>query len=408
MDVKISFVTSGTVTTPKGFLAGATYAGLKKKAEGVLDLAILSAEVPCTGAALFTTNRIKAAPVVLSRQRLQSGAGEIRAIVVNSGYANTCVGEVGLGDAAEMANLAARNLGVAPEAVLVASTGVIGNRLPMGLIKTGIRRIKVSRYGGHKLARAIMTTDTIPKEAAVAVSADGGEFVIGGAVKGSGMLHPNLATFLCFLTTDAAVGPDFLKHALRRAADISFNMVSIDGDTSTNDMALIMADGMADGGHAVSPGSRQAEAFQAALNQLCIHLAKSIARDGEGASRLIEVNVSGASSFADAGLVARTIAGSSLVKTAVHGNDPNWGRILAAAGRSGVEVMESRIDLSISGICLVKAGCPVAFNEAEVVRVLGGSEVAINLELNLGTAKATAWGCDLSREYIAINSEYTT
>ena len=388
-------------------MAGATYAGLKKKkAEGVLDLAILSAEVPCAGAALFTTNRIKAAPVVLSRQRLQSG--KVSAVVVNSGYANACVGEMGLGDAAEMANLAARNLGVSPEAVLVASTGVIGKRLPMGLIKTGIKRIKVSRGGGHKLARAIMTTDTVPKEAAVAVSADDGEFVIGGAAKGSGMLHPNLATFLCFLTTDAAAGPDFLKHALRKAADVSFNMVSIDGDTSTNDMALIMADGMADGGSTISPESRQAEVFQAALNRLCIHLAKSIARDGEGASRLIEVNVSGASSFADAGLVARTIAGSPLVKTAVHGNDPNWGRIIAAAGRSGVEVMESRIDLSIGGICLVKAGCPVSFDEADVVRVLGGSEVAINLELNLGTAKATAWGCDLSGEYVAINSEYTT
>jgi len=406
VDGEISFVTSGTVTTPKGFLAGATCAGLKKKVEGALDLAILSAEVPCAGAALFTTNRIKAAPVVLSRQRLQSG--KVSAIVVNSGCANACVGEVGLGDAAEMTDLAARNLGVSPETVLVASTGVIGKRLPMGLINPGIKRIKVSRDGGHKLARAIMTTDTVPKEAAVAVSADGGEFVIGGTVKGSGMLHPNLATFLCFLTTDAAAEPDFLKHALRKTADVSFNMVSIDGDTSTNDMVLIMADGMADGGRTISPGSQQAEVFQAALNHLCIHLAKSIARDGEGASQLIEVNVSGASSFADAGLVARTIAGSPLVKTAVHGNDPNWGRIIAAAGRSGVEVVESRINLSIGGICLLKAGCPVSFNEADVVRALGSSEVAINLELNLGTAKATAWGCDLSGEYVAINSEYTT
>jgi glutamate N-acetyltransferase/amino-acid N-acetyltransferase len=407
VDGEISFVTSGTVTTPKGFLAGATYAGLKKKkAKGILDLAVLSAEVPCVGAALFTTNRIKAAPVVLSRQRLQSG--KVSAVVVNSGYANACVGEVGLGDAAKMADLAAKNLGVSPEAVLVASTGVIGKRLPMDLIETGIKRIKVSRSGGHKLARAIMTTDTVPKEAAVAVSANGGEFVIGGTAKGSGMLHPNLATFLCFLTTDATVGPDFLKHALRRAADVSFNMISIDGDTSTNDMALIMADGMADGGRTIPPGSRQAETFQAALNQLCIHLAKSIARDGEGASRLIEVNVSGASSFADAGLVARTIVGSPLVKTAVHGSDPNWGRIIAAAGRSGVEVMESRINLSIGGIYLVKAGCPVSFNEAAVVRALGDSEVAINLELNLGIAKATAWGCDLSGEYVTINSAYTT
>ena len=406
MDSKISLFTAGTVTTPKGFLAGATYAGLKKKTKGVLDLAILSAENPCAGAALFTTNRIKAAPVVLSQQRLQSG--KVSAIVVNSGFANACVGEVGLDNAAEMANLTALNLKVAPESVLVASTGVIGKRLPMDLIKTGIKRIKVSRDGGHKLARAIMTTDTVPKEAAVAVNTDGSEFIIGGAVKGSGMLHPNLATFLCFLTTDATVGLDFLKHALRIAADVSFNMVSIDGDTSTNDMMLIMADGMADDKRTISPGSHQAKAFQSALNQLCIHLAKSIARDGEGASHLIEVNVSGASSFNDARLLARTIASSPLVKTAVHGNDPNWGRIMAAAGRSGVEVMESRIDLSIGGIRLVKAGCPISFNEADVVTVLGNSEVAINLELNLGTAEATAWGCDLSREYVAINSEYTT
>ncbi len=407
MDGEISFITSGTVTTPQGFLAGATYAGLKKKqVKDILDLAILSAECPCTGAALFTTNRVKAAPVVLSRQRLQSG--KVGAVVVNSGCANACVGEEGIRDAAEMADLAARNLGVSPDTVLVASTGVIGRRLPMDLIKAGIKRIKVSRDGGHELARAIMTTDTVPKEAAVAVSSDNGNFVIGGAVKGSGMLHPNLATFLCFLTTDAPVEPELLKHALQKAADVSFNMVSIDGDTSTNDMALIMADGMADVTGTISPGDHQSEIFQEALNRICIHLAKSIARDGEGANRLIEINVSGAASFTDARQVARTIATSSLVKTAVHGKDPNWGRILAAAGRSGVEIVESRIGLSIGNICLVKAGCPVSFDEAEVAKIMGNSEVVINLDLNLGRSEATAWGCDLSKEYVAINSEYTT
>ncbi|MDD4984559.1 MAG: bifunctional glutamate N-acetyltransferase/amino-acid acetyltransferase ArgJ [Dehalococcoidales bacterium] len=407
MDGEISFIKSGTVTTPQGFLAGATYGGLKKKKiKGILDLAILSAERSCTGAALFTTNRVKAAPVVLSRQRLQSG--RVNAVVVNSGCANTCVGEVGLRDAAEMADLAARNLGISPESVLVASTGVIGKRLPMDLIRTGIKRINVSRNGGHELARAIMTTDTVPKEAAVSVSSDNGNFVIGGAAKGSGMLHPNLATFLCFLTTDAAVEPEFLRNSLQKAADVSFNMVSIDGDTSTNDMALIMADGMADVRSTISPGDHQAEIFQEALNRICIHLAKGIARDGEGANRIIEINVSGTASLADARQVARTIATSSLVKTAVHGKDPNWGRILAAAGRSGVEVIESRIDLSIGNIWLVKAGCPVSFNEAEVVRIMDNSEVVINLDLNLGNSKTTAWGCDLSQEYVAINSEYTT
>ncbi|MBE9512518.1 MAG: bifunctional glutamate N-acetyltransferase/amino-acid acetyltransferase ArgJ [Chloroflexi bacterium] len=401
----MSFVASGTVTSPRGFRAGATYAGVKKKGKGVLDLGILLSEVPCVTEGLFTANRIKAAPVILSQQRLPSG--EVRAVVVNSGCANAVVGETGLKDAARMAALAAQNIGVSPGAVLVASTGVIGRRLPMELIETGIRQATVSRDGGHKLARAIMTTDTVPKEAAVAVSVDRGEFIIGGIAKGSGMIHPNLATFLCFLTTDAAVGQDFLRLSLKKAVDVSFNMVSIDGDTSPNDTVLVMANGLA-GGKPVLPGSRRAGAFQQALNQLCIYLAKDIARDGEGASRLIEVAVSGAPGIAEARLAARTIVGSPLVKAAIHGSDPNWGRVIAAVGRSGVEVVESKISIYIGNICLVKSGCPVAFDREGVIRLLRDSKVLINLELNLGTATATAWGCDLSEEYVTINSEYTT
>ena len=402
---EISFIDSGTVTSPRGFQAGATYAGIKKRTDGVSDLGILFSEAPCVAAGLFTTNRIKAAPVVLSQQRLPSG--EVMAVVVNSGCANASLGEPGLSDAARMADLAAQNIGVSPESVLVASTGVIGKRLPMELIETGIKQITVSPDGGHKLARAIMTTDTVPKEAAVAVSVGKSEFIIGGIAKGSGMIHPNLATFLCFLTTDATVDIDFLRLSLKKAVDVSFNMISIDGDTSPNDMVLIMANGLA-GSKPISPGDRQAESFQQALNQLCIYLAKGIARDGEGASKLIEVTVSGASSTSEARLAARTIVGSPLVKAAVHGNDPNWGRIIAAVGRSGVEVVESKIDLYIGNIYLVKSGCPVSFDRGEVVKVLGNSEVSINLGLNLGTAVATAWGCDLSEEYVTINSKYTT
>ncbi len=405
MEAKIEFIASGNVTSPKGFHAGATYAGIKRKANDVLDLGILFSEVPCVATALFTTNRIKAAPVVLSQQRLQSGRAS--AVVVNSGCANAFTGEQGLADAVEMAELAAKNIGVSPEDVLVASTGVIGQRLPVELIKTGIKQVVLSMDGGRKLARAIMTTDTVPKETAVAVRVNESEFAIGGVAKGAGMIHPNLATLLCFLTTDAAVDIDFLKLALRKAANVSFNMISIDGDTSPNDMLLLMANGLA-GNKPISQRSRQADAFQQALDQLCIYLAKCVAGDGEGATKLIEVTVSGAPSAAEARLAARTVVSSPLVKTAIHGGDPNWGRIMAAVGQSGVEVVESKIDLYIGNICLVKAGCPLSFDKEELVGILRSSEVLINLQLNLGMATATAWGCDLSEEYVTINSQYMT
>ena len=403
MEANIEFIPEGTVTSPKGFRAGATCAGIKKEAEHGLDLGILFSEAPCVATALFTTNRVKAAPIVLCQERLQGGRAV--AVVVNSGCANAFTGEQGLRDAVEMAGLAAERLGVSPEEVLVASTGVIGQELPMKLIRTGIGQIVPSAEGGHSLVKAIMTTDTVPKEVAARVGDS--EFIIGGVAKGSGMIHPELATMLCFLTTDAAIDLDFLKLALRKAVDISFNMVSIDGDTSTNDMVLVMANGLA-GNEPISQDSRQASVFQQALDRVCIYLAKSIARDGEGASKLIEVTVSGALSVAEARLAARTVVSSPLVKTAVYGSDPNWGRIVAAAGRSGVEVVESKIDLYLGDICVVKGGRPLPFDKRSVVEVLRGSEVSIGLGLNLGTATATAWGCDLSEEYVTINSQYTT
>ncbi len=399
MKTESEFIPSGGITSPEGFIAGATSAGIKYKNRP--DLGILYSEAPCAAAAVFTTNRVKAASVVLSQQRLRDGKAE--AVAVNSGCANACTGKRGMKDAVEMAKLVAGKLGIVEDDVLVASTGVIGTTLPMERIKTGIEEITLTTEGGHELARAIMTTDTVPKEAAV--KAEG--FTIGGMAKGSGMIHPNLATMLCFLTTDANIDADYLRTALKEAVDISFNMLSIDGDDSTNDMVLIMANGKSRGEPVVA-GSEQAERFREALNKVCIYLAKELARDGEGATRLIEVNVSGAASLEDARIAARTIVGSMLLKAAVHGSDPNWGRIIAAAGRSGAALEEDKLYLEIGGVCLVKDGAPVNYDKDKVVKHLGGDEVRIDLKLNMGNAAATAWGCDLSEEYVTINSEYTT
>jgi len=405
MKAGIESLPEGTVTSPEGFFAGAIYAGISKKAKDKPDLGILFSEAPCVATALFTTNRIKAAPVVLSQQRLKQGRA--LAVVVNSGCANAFTGDRGLRNAAKMARLTAEGIGILPEDVLVASTGVIGVPLPMKRITSAIDKVILSRDGGHELARAVMTTDTFAKETAVKVRVGNSKFTIGGVAKGAGMIHPNLATLLCFLATDAAVELDFLKLALKKAVDVSFNMISIDGDTSPNDMVLLMANGLALS-EPLSVGSAQANAFQQGLEQVCLYLAKCIARDGEGATKLIEVAVSGAPSLAEARLAARTVVSSSLVKAAVHGADPNWGRVMAAVGRSGVEVEEAKIDLYIGNIPVVKAGRPLPFSKRSIIQLLKGREVSVNLNLNLGSAKATAWGCDLSEEYVTINSQYMT
>ena len=395
-------IPGGTITSPKGYVAGATSAGLKTG--DMLDLGILYSEVSCVAAGLFTTNRIKAAPVLWCQKLI--AAGKSQAIVVNAGCANACTGERGLEDAAEMARLAARRLGIEPQDVLVASTGVIGERLPIDLIGTGIERVALSREGGHELAQAILTTDTCTKE--VAVAADDGEFTIGGIAKGSGMIHPNLGTLLCFLATDAAIDTRFLEKALGEAVDASFNMVTVDGDTSPNDTVLILANGAGGVAGSIGEGTKQAEEFQAALVEVCNYLARRIASDGEGATRLIEVTVDGALTLADARVAARTIAGSPLVKAAVHGCDPNWGRIVAALGRSGAGIDGARIDLFLNDIRLVAGGLPHTFDEEKVRAAMHGAEVPIRVCLNLGDFVATAWGCDLSVEYVTINSEYTT
>jgi glutamate N-acetyltransferase/amino-acid N-acetyltransferase len=401
MKTEADLVPSGGITSPGGFLAGAVHASIKYPDPQRLDLGILFSKTPCTVAAVFTTNKVKAAPVLLDQQRLKNG--KVSAVVMNSGCANACTGPQGMVDALEMTELAAKNAGVKAESVLAASTGVIGMNLPMARIRTAIPKIKLTVVGGHDLARAIMTTDRVPKE--VAVKADG--FTIGGMLKGSGMIAPNMATLLCFLTTDASVDEDFLKKALRKAVDISLNMVSVDGDASTNDTVLLMANGAA-GGERMISGSRKARVFQQALNEVCVYLARETARDGEGATKLIEVKVQGAASLKDARLAAKTIVSSSLVKTAVYGSDPNWGRVMAAVGRSGVALEESKTELDIGPTCVVKDGTPVAFDKKAVVKYLGGKEVVFTLDLHLGKGEATAWGCDLTEEYVKINAEYTT
>lgn len=395
-------VQGGTITSPRGFLAGAAPAGLKTK--GDLDLGILYSPSFCTAAGLFTANKIKAAPVVLCQRNLRRHKAQ--ALVVNSGCANAATGEEGFRDAEAMAALAAHKLGVAPEDVLVASTGVIGVRLPLSKIETGIQKIGLSPEGGHDLARAIMTTDTRPKEIAQALETRKGKIVLGGIAKGAGMIHPDLATMLAFLTTDAVLEADFLEKSLRQAVENSFNMITIDGDTSPNDTVLLLANGQS--GLEIAEDLPLAAPFQKALEEVCLYLAKSIARDGEGASRLISVNVVGASNLADARRAARTVAGSSLVKAAVYGADPNWGRILAAVGRSGVAVEGNKIDLYLDALPLMRGGKPLPFDQEEAREALRQEEVPFKIDLHLGKGEATAWGCDLSEEYVKINSAYTT
>ena len=395
-------IPSGNIASALGFLAGAVHAGIKGKDE--LDLGVLHSEVSCTSAGIFTTNEVKSAPVSLSQRRIAKERAQ--AIVANSGCANACVGKQGLADALEMANLTATQLGIPAEEVLVASTGIIGVPLPMDRIKAAIPRIEVTRRGGHDFCRAIMTTDTRPKELAVNVDWQGTKFTIGAAAKGSGMIHPNMATLLCFVATDAAVTADFLQAALRRAVDVSFNMITIDGDTSPSDCALLLANGLA-GNEPIN--FDEGDLFQEALTEVCTHLAKAIARDGEGATKLIEVTVEEAEDQVWARQAARTIAGSPLVKAAIHGNDPNWGRIVAALGRSGARVREDRLDVYLNDVCVLRQGSPAAFDKEQMTSALSGSDsVSIRLHLYLGGGHATAWGCDLSEEYVKINSAYTT
>ena len=404
MSSDIEAVPNGHVTTPRDFQAGAVSAGLKSKA-GALDLALLYSDREGAVAGVFTRNLVKGAPVLVSRERV--AGGRVRAVVANSGGSNSLNGPGGYGDAVEMTEIAARKLGLTAEQVTVASTGVTGERLPMAKVRDGIARVEVSEDGGPAFARAIMTTDTRPKETAVRVTTAAGAYAIGGCAKGSGMLHPDMATMLAYATTDAAVAPGLLSEILQRVADATLNMVSVDGDTSCSDTFLTLANGAA-GLPVIEAGTPAATQFEAALLAVCRHLARELARDGEGASSLIEVIVTGAATADDARRLARTITTSPLVKTAIAGRDPNWGRILVAAGRSGAALEEARASLRLQGTAVFERGVDVRSDEAALSANLDAAEVRIELDLGLGAGEATAWGCDLTTDYVHINSDYRT
>ena len=392
----------GGITAARGFLAAGVHCGLKAKG---LDLAVIFSQVPAAGGAMFTTNKVAAAPVVLSRQHL--GSGPMRAVVVNSGNANACNGERGMEDARAMAAMAAKALGVKVQQVFVASTGVIGQPLSMDKVEAGIKEaaLALRADGGEDAARAIMTTDTRKKEHAVVVDVDGVKVTIGGIAKGSGMIEPNMATMLAFITTDCAIKDDLLQSALKRAVDESFNMITVDGDTSTNDTVIILANGQAQN-PLIDKEDGAYLAFLAGLKEITTALAKDIARDGEGATKFIEVNVKGARDFREARQMAKAIANSNLVKTAVFGCDANWGRIICAAGYSGVDFVPDRVDIYLGDEQVAAKGAGLPFDQKRARRILEQDEVVITVDLNMGGEMATVWTCDLTYDYIKVNASY--
>jgi len=395
----------GGVTAPAGFRAAGVACGIKKT--GALDLALVVADAPAAAAGVFTTNRALAAPVLVSREHLVRSGGLARAVVVNSGCANACTGPEGLAVARRSADFVASIVECAPEQVLVASTGVIGVQLDLDRLRRGAGEAAeaLSRAGHADAARAIMTTDRAPKSAAVSVTTPAGTFRVGGMAKGAGMIEPHMATMLGFITTDAVVSAPLLQRALREAADVTFNAITIDGDTSTNDTVFLLASGAS----GVQIDEAASAGFVAALREVCGTLARAIVRGGEGATKLVAVSASGAASDADAKRAAHTIANSLLVKTAIHGGDPNWGRLLAAAGRAGVAFDVEHATVRIGPVVLFKDGVPFDERAPEAAVYLAGSDLEIDVGLGAGGPHAaTVWTCDLSAEYVAINAEYRT
>lgn len=406
----MQIVPDGGVTAPLGFEAAASACGLKSS--GAPDLALVVSQRDCSGAGVFTRNQLPAAPVTLDRETLQTHSDRYRAVVTNSGVANACTGPAGLEAAREMQRLTAESLNCNPEQVLVLSTGLIGEQLDVKKLEVGIRQsyAKLSKENGTAAAEAIMTTDTRSKQVAVRVELPGGPITIGGMAKGSGMIHPDMATLLAVLTSDANIAAPVLQRLLRSAVDRSFNRISVDGDTSTNDSVLILTNGAS--GVEVKDEVSVAR-FSEALDKVCLSLAHAIVRDGEGASKFVTLLVVGAQDEAGAVRVAKTIATSPLVKTALAGGDPNWGRVLAAAGRAGLELDPSQLGLWISSdgveeLQLVRAGEAADWEEAEATKILAEPEITLRLDLGQGEASATVWTCDLTHEYVSINAEYRT
>jgi glutamate N-acetyltransferase/amino-acid N-acetyltransferase len=403
------------VTFARGFRAGTAACGIKAFTTGASaiptgqrdDLCVVHSSYPCDTGGVFTTNKIKSASVVIDQLHLQHN--RVQALVINSGNANACTGAQGFKDALLMAKLAADRLDLDPDQVLVGSTGVIGRYLPMDAVKAGIVSASGALSADHGVdaAKAIMTTDTRPKTAQMEIELGGRTVRIGGMCKGSGMIHPNMATMLAYITTDAAVEPGLMAKLVKPVADRSFNQVTIDGDSSTNDTFLILANGAAGNAPIVS-GTAEAEALEAAILDIARTLAQAIARDGEGATKMIAVRVEGAESDDEARTAARAVASSSLVKTAVHGGDPNWGRIVCALGYSGAELALDKLHLSVGGLVVFERGAGVDVDLSAVRRAFEQPEIEIVATLGLADGQAEAWGCDLSEEYVRINAEYTT
>jgi glutamate N-acetyltransferase/amino-acid N-acetyltransferase len=400
----IEIINGGGVTSASGFTAGSTYAGLKTEA-GVSDLGIILSDRPASSAATFTTNSIESPSVTVSRKRKKTGIS--RGVVANSGCANCSVGSQGLTDAEELASLAASHVGVSGDDLYVASTGMIGVELPMALIRQNIVNITLSDDGGTEFAKSIMTTDSKHKERAVSFMHDGKTVTVGGTAKGVGMIHPNMATMLCFITTDADVDQIFLQSVLSESVAVSFNMTDVDSDQSTNDSVIVLANG-ASGTEQIEEKSPGADTFVEALRYVCTELAKELARDGEGAQTLIEVIVEGAHSTEEARKSARGIASSLLVKAMVHGKDPNWGRLVMALGKSSIQLEEQKIDIFINDIHIVHKGIAIPYLKDAVVSAMNSEQVDFRINLNVGNSTATAWGCDLTEEYVIFNSAYST
>lgn len=401
-ELDLAFVEGG-VTAPFGFMASGVCAGIKKS--GRKDVALVVAEKPCPAAAVFTTSSMAAAPVIVSREHVADGT--LRAIVVNAGNANACTGDAGVADARAMAASVADALGCAAPEVLVASTGVIGVPMPMDLVLSGIAEAAeaLDLVAGEDAAEAIMTTDTFVKTTGVAFEADGIMYTVGGMAKGSGMIQPNMATMLAFVTTDAPLSSASCDKALRSAVGRTFNRITVDSDTSTNDMCVLMASGSA-GGDTIDPGDPGFPALAAAIEHVCGELARMVVRDGEGATKLITVTVTGAESEDDAEAAAFAVANSPLVKTAVFGADANWGRVAMAIGKSSAAVDQARVRITFAGILTCDGGTAVAFSEEAAAAALAEETVEIAVDLGLGLGEATVWTCDLSYDYVRINGEY--
>ena len=408
-------IVEGGVTAPKGYRAAGIAAGLK--ASGAKDLALIVSESDAIAAGVFTTTQVRAACVDYCRQRLQKKASA-KAILCNAGQANAATGEAGWTDAIESAEILGKALNISPDAILLASTGVIGQRIKMDSLRQAIPQLvaEANSDGGADAAKAIVTTDLVTKEIALETEIEGRPVRIGGIAKGSGMIHPNMATMLGFITCDAAVATELWQKMLKRAVDKSFNQITVDGDTSTNDTVIALANGQSRTS-AIVEKSKNAEKLETMLTFVCQYLAKAIARDGEGATCLIEVRVSGAIDDSSAERIAKTVAGSSLVKSAVFGRDPNWGRIAAAAGRAGVKFHQDELQIKLGEIVLMENGQPLEFDrqaasnylkQAAAGEYLQTDTVAIDINVGLGTGKGKAWGCDLTYKYVEINAEYTT